>query len=87
MADRVYGGPNGEYAKFQSSTKAKKDRAARNKKRRELLREGVVHKGDGMEIDHIKALSRGGSNADSNIRVIPRSKNRAKDNNTGRRKK
>lgn len=41
-----------DYEKFQSSEKAKKDRAARNKKRRELLREGRVKKGDGKDIDH-----------------------------------
>ena len=41
-----------EYAKFQSSTKSKKDRASRNKVRRAALRSGRVKKGDGRDIDH-----------------------------------
>ena len=32
---------------------------------------------DGYEIDHKKAISSGGSNDMSNLRIIPRSKNRA----------
>lgn len=74
---RQYTGPDGEYAKFQSSPEAKKDRASRNKKRRELLREGRVTKGDtSVEIDHRDGNPR--NNADSNIQIISRSKNRAK---------
>ena len=42
-----------EYKKFQSSTKSKKDRAARNKSRREGLKVGRVHKGDGKDIHHL----------------------------------
>lgn len=41
-----------EYKKFQSSTKAKKDRAARNKSRRQGLKVGAVRKGDGKDIHH-----------------------------------
>ena len=67
-----------EYAKFQSSTKAKKDRAARNKARREAERAGKVRKGDGKEVDHIKPLSRGGGNGRSNRRVVSRATNRRK---------
>ena len=66
-----------DYAKFQSSTEAKKDRASRNKIRRELLRTGRVKKGDtSVEIDHVDSNPR--NNSPKNIRVIPRSKNRAK---------
>lgn len=67
-----------EYAKFQSSTKAKKDRAARNKARRQAQRAGQVRKGDGKEVDHIKPLSRGGGNGRSNRRVVSRKVNRRK---------
>lgn len=67
-----------EYAKFQSSTKAKKDRAARNKARREAERAGKVRKGDGKEVDHIKPLSRGGGNGRKNRRVVSRKTNRRK---------
>ena len=41
-----------EYKRFQSSKKAKKDRAARNNARRKALAEGKVHRGDDREIDH-----------------------------------
>jgi hypothetical protein len=65
-----------DYDKFQSSDKSKKDRASRNKARREALRDGTVSKGDSKEIDHIDGNPR--NNASSNKRVINRSKNRAK---------
>lgn len=77
---RKYGGPDGDYAKFQSSPKAKKDRAARNKARRELSKEGRVHKGDKKDVDHVKPLSKGGSTSKSNLRVTTQHANRAKRN-------
>ena len=73
------------YKKFQSSKKAKKDRAARNKARRQALREGRVHRGDGKEIDHIKGLASGGSTAKSNTRVVSRTFNRSRKQNSRRR--
>tara|TARA_R110000868_G_scaffold221658_6_gene473397 strand:+ start:1341 stop:1619 length:279 start_codon:yes stop_codon:yes gene_type:complete len=45
-----------------------KDRAKRNSARRELMREGVVRKGDGKVVDHKNPLSRGGSTNRSNLR-------------------
>lgn len=50
-------------------------RVENNKARRELEKEGLVHKGDGKEVDHRKPLSKGGSNDRSNLRVVPHSKN------------
>lgn len=69
-----------EYKKFQSSEEQKKYRAARNKARREGERAGRVSKGDGKDIDHVKPLSKGGSTAKANTRVVSRSTNRAKKN-------
>lgn len=43
-----------------------KDRAARNKARREA----GLKKGDPREADHIKPLSEGGSNSKKNVRVV-----------------
>jgi len=63
-----------EYARDHSSTAAKKDRAARNKARREA----GLKKGDPREVDHVKPLSKGGSNSKSNRRVVSRSTNRKK---------
>lgn len=50
-------------------------RVLRNKARRELMKEGLVHKGDGKEVDHIKPLSKGGSEARSNLRVVSAAEN------------
>jgi hypothetical protein len=63
------------YKKYHSSKKAKKERAQRNAAGRKLKKAGVKIP-DGYEIDHKKAISDGGSNDDSNLRVIPKSKNR-----------
>ena len=52
-------------------------RVKRNAARREMEREGRVSKGDGKDVDHKVPLRRGGSNARSNLRVVPKSKNRA----------
>lgn len=72
-----------EYSRFQSSAKAKRERAARNTARRRAEREGLVHKGDGREIDHIN--SRPTDNRQSNLRVVSRRTNRAKKENSRRR--
>ena len=37
-----------------------------------------LQKGDGKEVDHKKPLSKGGSNANSNLRVTSRHTNRVK---------
>ena len=54
-----------EYKRFQSSKKAKRDRASRNTARRRAEREGRVHKGDGKELDHANSNPR--DNSKSNI--------------------
>lgn len=51
-------------------------RVLRNAARRELEREGKVHKGDGKDVDHKKMLRDGGSNARSNLRVVDAETNR-----------
>jgi hypothetical protein len=50
-------------------------RVARNKARREAIRDGRVKKGDGKDIDHIVPLSKGGANTKSNTRVRTKSQN------------
>ena len=47
----------------------RKDRAKRNKARRQLMREGKVHKGDGKVVNHVKPLSKGGSTSRKNLAV------------------
>ena len=65
-----------EYAEYQGTEQQKKNRAQRNKARRELTREGKVHKGDGMDVAHVKAFDKGGSNK-AGVRVESAAKNRS----------
>ena len=65
-----------EYATSQSSSKSKKDRALRNKNRRDALKTGAVRKRDGKDIDHKDGNPR--NNSRKNLRVIPKAMNRAK---------
>lgn len=80
---RTAKGVEHEYSRFQSSKKAKRERASRNKARRQAEREGRVHKGDGKEIDHVDSNPR--HNWVSNLRVVSRRTNRAKKENSRRR--
>lgn len=66
-----------ENEEYNSSPEQKKRRAARNKARREAERDGRVSKGDGKDLDHVKPLSKGGSNNKSNTRVRSASANRS----------
>lgn len=66
-----------EYKNYDGTPAVKKKRAQRNKARRMLEREGVVHKGDGKDVDHITPLGKGGSTVRSNLRAKPASANRS----------
>jgi len=65
------------YEPYQKTEKAKKARAQANKARRMLMREGLVHKGDGKDVDHKQPLSKGGTTIRSNLRVRSKSDNRS----------
>jgi hypothetical protein len=64
-----------EYAAHHSSDEAKKDRAARNKARRQAVAAGK--KVSGKDVDHKKPLRAGGSTDSSNTRVRDVSANRS----------
>ena len=62
---------------YNSTPENIKKRSMRNEARKKLAKAGLVSKGDGKDVDHIKPVRSGGSNARSNLRVMSRSKNRA----------
>ena len=74
--------------KYNSSEEQKTRRAQRNAARRDMEAKGKVSKGDGKDVDHKAHKARGKlNNSASNLRVIDRSANRAKNLGTGGRKK
>lgn len=64
-----------EYERYHSSPAQKKRRAARNKARRQMVREGRARKGDGKDVHHRNGNPR--DNRRSNLRVKSRSSNRS----------
>jgi hypothetical protein len=65
------------YPAYDQKPEVKKKRAARNKARAMMEREGLVHKGDGKDVDHKQALSKGGTTTRSNLRVKSATANRS----------
>ena len=51
-------------------------RVKNNAARREMIREGKAHVGDGKDVAHKKSLEHGGSNSKSNLSVQSRETNR-----------
>ena len=66
-----------EYQNYQGSEKQKPNRALRYKARNLMMKEGKVHKGDGMDVDHKKPLIKGGGTSLSNLRVQTDNANRS----------
>lgn len=50
-------------------------RVERNRARRMLMEEGVVHKGDGKEVDHKTPIAKGGKTVRSNLQAVPAHRN------------
>ena len=66
-----------EVAEYTSRPSVIRKRSMQNKARAELMKEGVVSKGDGKDVDHARPLSKGGGNERSNLRAVPSSQNRS----------
>ena len=66
-----------EVALYTSKPSVVKKRTEQNAARAEMAKKGLVHKGDGKDVDHVKPLSKGGTNSRSNLRVVPASSNRS----------
>lgn len=69
-----------EYKNYQGTPEQKKNRAKRNAARRQMERELGKEALKGKDVDHKKPLSKGGSNARSNLQVTSVSHNRSKKN-------
>ena len=66
-----------EYAAYDGKPAVKKKRAARNQARAIMEKEGLVHKGDGKDVDHKQPLSKGGTTTRSNLKVKSATANRS----------
>jgi hypothetical protein len=73
-----------EYKATHGTPKGLKDRASRNKARREFMKKGLVHKGDGKEVDHKNMNPR--DDKMKNLQVLSRHANRIKQPSRGGKK-
>lgn len=71
-----------EYATYQGTDDQKKKRALRNKARRQAIRDGKASKGDGTDVHHVTAISKGGANG--RTKVVSASENRSFDRDSKR---
>lgn len=69
-----------EYRQYHGKPEQIANRAKRNKARREMENELGKSALKGKEIDHKQPLSKGGSNARSNLQVLSKTANRKKGN-------
>ena len=74
---RAVGTINSEYKNYQGKPEQIRNRSLRNQARLYKMHQGDVEKGDGMDVDHINPLAKGGSNLPSNLRVRNPSSNRS----------
>lgn len=75
MADKKKRNFKKEYQAYHASEKQKKNRASRNAARAKMAKKGKVHKGDGNDVTHKSGNPK--NNADSNLGVQVKSKNRS----------
>lgn len=68
---------NSEYQNYQGRPEQIANRAKRNAARAELMKKGVVRKGDGLDVDHKTPIAKGGGNGAGNLRAVPKSQNRS----------
>lgn len=65
-----------EYQQYHGTPEHIAERSQRNKARRAAVKVGKARKGDGKDIDHKVPISKGGTNAQSNLRSMSKSANR-----------
>ena len=62
---------------YNATPEATAKRVANNAARREAIKAGKARVGDGKDVDHVVPLSKGGTNAKSNLRVVKAGTNRS----------
>lgn len=68
------------YSQETKTSNARGEKPKRNERDRaryKLEKKGMVHPHDGLDVDHKTPVSKGGTNADSNLRVESAAKNRS----------
>lgn len=65
-----------EYERYQGTPEQRKKRAARNRARRKYEKENGDLPSD-VDVDHKRALSKGGKNGKGNLKAAPRGANRS----------
>ena len=73
-----------EYEQYQGTEEQKKNRAQRNKARRQAIRDGKAKKGDCTDVHNVKAMSKGGTNKDG-VKIVPASTNRSFDRDANKK--
>lgn len=68
---------NREYAKYHAKPEQRANRSERTVARNEAIKDGVVSRGDGKDLDHKRPLSKGGTSSRSNLRAVSASSNRS----------
>jgi hypothetical protein len=66
-----------EYQKYHGTSEQKKNRAERNKGRRMMTVAGKAKKGDGRDVGHVRAISKGGLSTVYNLQMQSKSENRS----------
>lgn len=66
-----------EYKEYHASPEQRKNRSLRTVARNSAIADGKAARGDGKDLDHRRALSKGGTNAKSNQRMVSASSNRS----------
>jgi hypothetical protein len=71
-----------EYREYQGTKEQIKNRAGRNKARREMVKAGKAHKGDGKDVGHNDSNPR--NNSKSNLKMESKKTNRGKRDKNGK---
>lgn len=66
-----------EYKEYHSSPEQRKNRSLRTVARNAAIADGRAARGDNKDLDHKRALSKGGSNAKTNQRMVSKGENRS----------